>query len=60
MGPQSYMRSVVDRNVVMRHILVFLEKLVDDKLVAMQYANRTVKSVDAICLLRVTILHEDG
>jgi len=24
MGPPSYMRSVVDRNVVMRHITVFI------------------------------------
>ena len=54
------MRSVVDRNVVIRHIPVFLEERVDDKLAAMHYANRTVKSVDAICLLSVMILHEDG
>ena len=54
------MRSVVDRNVVMRHIIVFLEELVDGKLIAVHYTNRTVTSFEAIYLLRVMTVHEDG
>jgi len=53
------MRSVFGRNVVMRHIPVFLEEPVDGKLIAVQYTKRTVKYFDAIYLLRVMIVHED-
>jgi len=60
MGPPSYMRSVVGRNVVLRHTPLFLEELVDHKLITMHYTNRTIKSFDAIYLLRVMIIHEDG
>ena len=49
MGPPSYMKSVVDRNVVMRHITLF----------RLRRLRWEMKALGGICDVRATGVYQD-